>query len=167
LSDVYTDPQETYSLRHPADWTVEENATLPPLNRVSKGVAFVPPASMTKGTAWMDGMVFLEKTDGQCPEIPQTETQTSSGTITIGENTYSYGATQGVGAGNLYLMDMYTIASKNLRGSASDANACFTFTLYQHRCTLGLDCGEAHAKPFDDTQLRAAFHEMLGSFRLI
>jgi hypothetical protein len=147
---TYTDPQAGFSIQYPEGWTVEQNASLPPLNRISSGVAFVPPNSLTGGSSWIDGMVFVEKTPGACPEFARVDVKT------LGENEYLHGSSSDAGAGNLYLIDLYSTAK---------GQNCFGITLYRHLCNLGPDCGEAHAKPFDDAEVQASLRTMLASFR--
>ena len=142
----YRHEADGYVIAYPKDWTVQEHASLPTLNRLSDGTAFIPPVQ--SGTSLKDAMVFVETTDGECPvfDPPLRET--------ISDQAFAKGGFQSIGSGERYEGTMYALQHDD---------RCITATLYLQSCFPMASCPSGRRKEADTSALRVAFGRMLRS----
>lgn len=147
---TYTDDDQGYSIDVPSDWTIAKDDTLVTENYQVTGTSFAYPADRDR-SALFDAKVHIASVP-TCPDLEGTMEDINATKFTRTE-------WDGVGAGNRYQGETYTLARDK---------DCLVITLYTHSCNLGgSDCGDDHALPFsyDDTLFKLRW--TLETFKLL
>lgn len=140
----------SFSIDYPSQWTVEQQKQVITDNYQLPGTAFEVPTDRTK-TKLLEAMFHVAFT-AACPAVDQSQD------VTVGSQTWQHAVWNGVGAGNLYEGETYTMKR------TSD---CVVVTLYAHSCNLdSADCGPTNPADYDKTALFQTFHDMLGTLTL-
>lgn len=149
-TDAYENKADGYTLNKPKGWTVKENATLPSLNRPSKGTSFTPPSSFGEGTSFLSGVVFVEKTSGACPA-------SSAKPVTMGQGTFTKFNSAVAGADGTLETETFVMES---------GNNCYSLILETKVCLPGRNCKDASVTKFDKATIIRLFRPMVSSFQV-
>jgi hypothetical protein len=150
--ESYINEDEGYTLAYPAAWRVEEHVGFPLYNRDSDGTMLVPSYEGFEGSALLNAMVFVERTEGQCPELSPPASEVIEG------QTFGKGGNRSEGNGELHDTLLYTLQSPN---------ACHTLTLYMYSCNPLDQCPVENSSAFDPSPVVVGFERIVRSFRLL
>lgn len=149
--ESYANAEEGYALAYPAGWNVVEHAQFPLYNRESDGTMLVPNYDGYQGSALLNAMVFVERTEGQCPElVPPTQEN-------INGQMFGKGANRSEGNGELHDTLLYTLQGPD---------ACHTLTLYMYSCHPLDQCPVETSSAFDPSPIVVGFERIVRSFQL-
>jgi hypothetical protein len=152
LEQQFTSKKDGYSISYPAGWTVKENATSPLTYRKAAGLAIITPDDYAKGTTFLSGIAFIERTRKPCAQFVNPKE------VTIDGRVFMKGDSTTVGSKNFQRTTMYTI---------TEGNACFSLMLSVRGCNAGDNCGDQYLNSFDPTELSKTFDQMVASLKIL
>jgi hypothetical protein len=160
---TYTDPSGAFTIRYPADWTVNTSYVDSEMGPGAErgGVAFVVPATLTKGTNLGDDTSVSIETHTQsiqCNASDFFDPQSISmgGEIQISGKTYSVATGSGAGAGNRY---------EEIFASVPGSSPCFGAQLFIHSSVIE-NYPPGTVTAFDRNQLLAIYQAMVATFSM-
>ncbi len=150
LPEQYTNTDDGYSISYPNGWTTKEKDKLVTDTDEFVGTSFAVRPSLIDGTKVSEARVHVAAVV-TCP------TYDNSTNVQLGANQTVHSTWSGVGAGNLYTGDVYTI---------NGTNRCYVITFFTHQCNLGPDCGPNRGD-IDLGPIEQKFRAMVESFKVL